>query len=142
MTNFTNDPRLIPFPRPLVFGVLSNFENLARIREAIAADGDWTDVSIDRNSFSFKEKTFGTVRLFIKEREEPSKLLITVKGLPFTINAHIELLENSETETEVRVTLSANLNPLMKSLFSSYLPEGAERLADTLATLPYDEYSV
>jgi hypothetical protein len=138
MTEFKSDARRIPCRRQSVYDALSNMENLAKVKDRIPEDR-WKDLSFDKDSCSFLVQPFGLLRMVIVDRKEPQTLRLALEKAPVEASVDIELLEEGEEATEIRLTVAADLNPFIKPMVSKPLQRGLDRIADLLATLPYDE---
>jgi carbon monoxide dehydrogenase subunit G len=51
----------------------------------------------------------------------------------------IQLKASDENETKMKLTIKADLNPFLKPMVSKPLQSGLDKVAESLATLPYDE---
>jgi hypothetical protein len=58
------------------------------------------------------------------------------------ITLWIQLKETQENETKMKLTLRADLNPFLKPMLSKPLQEGVNKVADMLATIPYNQLDV
>jgi hypothetical protein len=141
MTDFTSEVKTISFPQEKVYAVLSNMANLEKVKDRIP-DNKITDFSFDNDSCSFSVNPVGKVRFSIVEREPPKTVKLTADQLPMEITLWIQLKESQENETKMKLTLRAGLNPFLKPMLSKPLQEGVNKVADTLATIPYNQLDV
>jgi carbon monoxide dehydrogenase subunit G len=137
MTEFTSEVKTISFPQEKIYAVLSNMANLEKIKDRIPED-KITDFSFDSDSCSFSVSPVGKVRFSIIEREPPKTVKLTADQSPVEITLWIQLKEAQENETKMKLTVRANLNPFLKPMLSKPLQEGINKVADVLATIPYD----
>jgi hypothetical protein len=137
MTDFTSDTQQIPYRRQSIYNVLSNMENLAKLKDLIPGD-KLKDFTFDRDSCSFSMSPLGPLRMVIVDREEPQTLTLALEKAPVDARLRIELLPENANETPFRLIVSADLNPFIKPMVSKPLQEGINKIADLLAVIPYD----
>jgi carbon monoxide dehydrogenase subunit G len=137
MTEFTSEVKTIPSPQEKVYAVLSDMSNLEKVKDRIPED-KITGFSFDGDSCSFSVKPAGRVRFSIIEREPPKTVKLTADQSPVEITLWIQLKETQENETKMKLTVQANLNPFLKPLLSKPLQDGINKVADVLATIPYN----
>ncbi|MDR1527753.1 MAG: SRPBCC family protein [Dysgonamonadaceae bacterium] len=138
MTEFTSDVKQIPHHRQLVYDTLSNMENLAKVKNHIPED-KLRDLSFDRDSCSFSVQSLGELRMVIVNRENPQTVQWALEKAPVDAQLQIELLPENENETQIRLMVSADLNPFIRPMVSKPLQEGINKIADLLAAIPYNE---
>ena len=138
MTEFTSDIKTIPHNDWEVFRVLSDLSKLELVKDKIPED-KIKDFKYDTDSVSFRVDPVGEVRFNVVERE-PSKLVkFKSENLPFETFLWIQLVQKDEKDTKMKITLRADLNPIIKGMVSKPLKEGMSKIADVIAGLPYDE---
>lgn len=136
MTEYVSEVKRVPYGDAAVFGVLSNLQNLERVKEWLPMDG-MGDFTFDRDAVSFQLDPVGKVTFRVVERQ-PNKLLkIQAERLPLPVYLWIQLVGKSETDTRLRVTVRADMNPLIKGMVDKSLREAVEKLSDGLSRLPY-----
>ena len=79
----------------------------------------------------------GKLTLQIIEREENKCVKFQAADAPIDANLWIQVLPVSAGGSKMRVTLKAELNMMMKMMIGSKLEQGVDKMADMLATLPY-----
>ena len=137
MTEFTSDIKKIPHSDENIFRVLSDLSKLNLIKDKIPQD-KIRDFSYDTDSVSFRVDPVGQVRFNVIERE-PNKLVkVKSENLPFETFLWIQLVPKANDDTRMKITLRADLNPLIKGMVSKPLKEGMGKIADLIASLPYD----
>ncbi|MGI6573423.1 MAG: SRPBCC family protein [Fermentimonas sp.] len=137
MTEYVSEVKRIPHGNATVFGVLSNLQNLERVKEWLPMDGIG-DFTFDGDAVSFRLNPVGEVTFRLVERQ-PNKLLkFQAERLPLPVFLWIQLVGKSETDTRLRVTVRADVNPLTKGMVDKPLREVVEKLSDGLSKLPYD----
>jgi carbon monoxide dehydrogenase subunit G len=136
MTDFISEIKIIPHNRQIVYDTLSNMENLAKLKDRIPGE-QLRDFTFEGDACSFSVQPLGQMRVAVADREEPQTIRWTVEKAPVNATLQIELLPEKANETQVRLTVSADLNPFIKHLVSKPLQEGVNKIADALTILPY-----
>ena len=139
MTEFISEIKTIPYFQEKVYTILSDMNNLERIKDKIPQD-KVTGFSFDKDSCSFSVNPVGNVRISIIDREPSKTIKLTADQSPIEINMWIQLIGSQENETKMKLTVKANLNPFMKPMLSKPLQEGVDKIATMLATIPYDDF--
>jgi hypothetical protein len=115
-------------------------EKLAKLKDRISGD-KWKDFTFEGDSCLFSVPSLGQIQVAIVDREEPQTIRWAVEKAPVDAKLRVELLSEKAHETQVRLTVSADLNPFIKHLVSKPLQEGINKLADALTILPYGALS-
>jgi len=137
MTEFTSEIKKLPYSEATVFEVLSDLNNLEKIRNQIPQD-KIKDFSFDRDSCTFNISPVGNVRFSIVEREPNKTIKFTADQSPVGVFLWIQLKEVNPQDTRMKLTVKADLNPFMKPMLSGPLQKGVDKVADVLATVPYE----
>ena len=161
MTKYESDVKQIAATVEQVYQKLSNLENLrpilenAQDNEALkarieAAGQDSShleklkDVRLTADSIAIPAPMVGEIALRIIEREENKTVKFETEQSPIHANMWIQVLPTSEVTTaeglqgtKMRLTLKADLNPMVKMMVGSKLQEGINKFADMLAMLNY-----
>lgn len=143
---YTSDVKLIDHNQQVVFNYLSNFENLSsylnqglieKITEQVPQI-KITNFESDRDSCKFNITGLGLAEIRIVNRD-PFKLIKIESsgGLPLSFTFWIQLLPADDSQTKMRLTLFAEMSMMIKMMVGNKLGEGLNKLADTLAKLPY-----
>jgi len=146
---YSSEVKFIASPQELVYSHLANLKNLEplfdpnRLKELKNLHPDTPDIQLDNFSATADECSFsinpvGNIGVQIIERE-PSKLikLTGSQSVPFQVNCWIQLLPVDENSCKVRITLHADLNPMIKMLIGKHLKNGVDHMADALSKLQY-----
>ncbi len=146
LEKYTSQVKLVNHNEQVVFNYLSNFEHLAaylnsglieKITEKVPQI-KITDFVSDRDSCKFNITGIGLAEIKIVKREPFSTIKVESSGsLPISIIFWIQLLPVDNFTTKMRLTLHAEMSMMIKMLAGNKLEEGIDRLADTLASLPY-----
>lgn len=155
---YESSVKQIPFPQQTVYNKLSNLNNLTAVKERLnnpdtrakmqeqgASEQEIDQLSerlqsmtFDRDSVSCDVPPVGTLALRIIERDEPKCIKFETLNSPVPANLWIQLLPVSENTCKMKLTLGAQLNIFIKGMLEPHLSEGIEKLANILASIPYD----
>ena len=138
MADFVSNIKTIPYSETKVFEVLSNMENIGKIKDKISHKE--TKISdFDKDSCSFDVSPIGSVKFRIIEREPTKTIKFQAEGTPVGVNMWIQLIGTAPEETKIKLTIRAELNAFLKPMLSKPLEEGVEKIADALAKIPYNQ---
>jgi hypothetical protein len=138
MAEFVSDIKTIPFSEEVIFAALSDLSKLELVKDKIS-DDKIKDFSFDIDSCSFRIDPVGQVKFSVVERQ-PNKLVkFKSVNLPFDVFLWLQLVSKQENDTKMRLTVKADLNPIMESMVSKPLKQAVDQIADLLSRLPYDK---
>lgn len=138
MTEFTSEVKIILYNDADVFRVLSDLRKLELVKDKIPED-KIKDFSFDEDSVSFRIEPIGAVTFIVVERE-PNKLVkFKSDKLPFEVFLWIQLVAKAEKETQMRLTVKADLNPFISGMVEKPMKEAMDKISDILAQLAYDQ---
>ena len=115
-----------------VYSFLSDFNNLTSL---IPADKvkDWK-ATTERCTFSIENA--GEMGLEIIEKEPTKLIKITgIESVPYKFFLWIQLKEIADSETKIKLTIKAKLNPIVKSAANKPLQTFVDSLVDQLGVL-------
>ena len=130
MTSFESPVKTIPAAIETVFDTLSDFSNLERLRDKIPED--------KVQNFRFTISPAGNIAVRIVEREPYKTIKLETVESPVPFFIWVQLLPTPEGNTALKLTLRAELNPFIRGMISKPLQEGVNKLAETIAFLPFD----
>lgn len=146
LEKYTSQVKQINHNEQVVYNYLSNFENLSgylnsglieKITEKVPQI-KITDFSSDRDSCKFNITGLGLAEIRVVNREPFKTIKVESSGgLPISLTFWIQLMAVDNFSTKMRLTLHAEMSMMIKMLAGNKLGEGIDRLADTLASLPY-----
>lgn len=145
-SRYISDIKIINNNQEIIYNYLSNFENLSKyvnegLLEKITEQIPQIKVSdfeSDADSCRFQVSGMGQAEIRIIEREPVKTIKISSGGnMPMNIVFWIQLLPVEAYKTKLRLTLDAEMSMMIKMFVGKKLDEGINRLADTLAALPY-----
>lgn len=138
MAEYYSEIKIIPYSDMEIFNVLSDLNNLDLIRDKIPQD-KIKDFTFDSDSCTITVDPVGKIKFNIIERTPNELIKFQAEQLPFGLILNIDLKRNDNTETEMKIKLSADLNPFLKPMLSKPLQQGLEKISDILASLPYSQ---
>ncbi len=138
MTEFFSEVKTIPYSDTDVYAVLSDLNNLELAKEKIPQD-KIKDFSFDSDSCTVTVDPIGKIRFVVVEREPNKTIKFQAEQLPFGVNMWIQLLPDNNGETKMKLTEHADLNPFLKPMVSKPLQAGLDKVAESLAALPYNK---
>lgn len=138
MAEYISDIKTIPYSDQDVFSVLSDLRKLDLIKDKIPQD-KIKDFSYDQDSCTVTVDPIGKVRFVIVEREPNSTIKFEAEQLPFKLNLWIQLKQFTTEETKMKLTVKADINAFLKPMISKPLQNGLDKMAETLATIPYGD---
>ena len=124
-----------------IYRVLSNMENLERVREFIPQDKvQEMEVSADR----VRMKVDGLaqkITIAIVDRIENDTVKFGAEGIPMDANFWIQLKEVSPADTRIKLTVKADIPFMFKMMLDKKLQTGLDQAADMLAQFPYSQWN-
>lgn len=139
MTEFVSEVKALPYNQIKVYEVLSNLQNLDKIKDKIPHD-KVRDFSFSQDSCSFSIDPVGQIKFSIIEKDPPKTIKFGADKSPIEVNMWIQLVSSGEKETKMKLTVKANLNPFLKPMLSKPLQDGLNKAADVIALIPYDQF--
>lgn len=138
MAEYISDIKTIPYSNQEIFTVLSDLRKLDLIKDKIPQD-KIKDFSYDQDSCTVTVDPIGKVRFVIVEREPNSTIKFEAEQLPFKLTLWIQLKQSTAEETKMKLTVKADINAFLKPMISKPLQNGLDKMAETLATIPYGD---
>ena len=145
-TKYVSDVKIVSQTQGTIFNYLSNFEHLSKyINDGLLSKltEQIPQIKIsgfesDQDSCRFQIAGMGLAEIRIIEREPYKTIKVSSTGsLPLSITFWIQLLPVTVNETKLRLTLDAEMSPMIKIMVNKKLEEGINKMADMLAALPY-----
>ncbi|MEI6274378.1 MAG: hypothetical protein WCP08_00250 [Prolixibacteraceae bacterium] len=145
------EPRVIPYSQELVYTKLSNLKNLEQLiskekMEELTQKGvnisgfNLENFTASEDRCSFKINPLGNVGIEIVEREPFRTIKFEgEKSVPFPVTFWVQLVADCEISCKIRLTLHADLSPMIKMMVNGYLESGIEKLADLLVSVDYSQ---
>ena len=136
-TTFESAVKTINADEKKVFDFLSDLRNAEKLKDKLPQD-KVKNIQLDHDSVSFSVNPVGDVSLRIIEREPFKTIKFSADKSPIDFFLWIQLKQTVENDTKLKITLKADLNPMIKMMASKPLEQFINMLADALATLDYD----
>lgn len=134
MTTFESSIKKISSPQERIYRFLSDFDHFG---DVIPKDkiSNWQS---NGDSCRFTVDPLGEVGLRIVDKEPNKTIKFTAEGkVPFNFFLWIQLKELNETETALKLTIKADMNPMVKMMASKPVKKFLEMLADGIAAHQY-----
>jgi hypothetical protein len=129
LSNFESRSGKLTGTAEAVFAFVTDIRNFGRL----APKGTINNWIADKESCSFNVSVIGTVSVRIAEKEKFSKVIYhgdALKKDDFSLTLHIS--DNHTKPAEVRIALSADLNPVMKMMVSQPIGQFLEMLINEM----------
>lgn len=136
MTQFESSIKVIPYSQERVYAKVSDLSNLESVKDKIP-EGKVSDLNFDRDSLSFSISPVGNICLRIVEREPAKYVKFEAEKSPLPFNLWIQIVPVAESECKIKLTIKAEINPIMKGMVQKPLKEGLEKMAEMLARISY-----
>ena len=133
MTTYESDVKTISSNEEVVFGVLSDLNNLSKFKDNPALKEKAKDMEFDADSCSFAVEGFGRIGLRIIEREPYKTIKFVTDNAPVQANLWIQLKQAAENDTRMKLTLKAEIPMMIKMMVDKKLQEGINGIAEVLA---------
>ena len=133
MTTYESDIKTISSGEEVVFGILSDLNNLQKYQEHIPLTDKVKNLQFDTDSCSFVVDVFGKVGFRIIEREPSKTIKLTSENAPFQVDVWIQLKEIAENDTKLKLTMKAELPTMIKMMVDKKLQLGINEIAEILA---------
>ena len=137
MTNFESKEKQIAYPQESVYRVISDLNNLERIRDRIPSD-KIQDFSYDSDSVTVNVPLVGTVSMRVVERTEPECVKFESVQSPMSFNLWVQVMPDNDNTSKVKVSVKADIPFLLSGLVSGPLQEGVDKVAEALTMIQYE----
>lgn len=120
-----------------VYRVLSNMQNLERVKDMIPKD-KVQEMEIEPDRVRLKVDGLAQkITIAIVDRIENSTVKFGLEGIPMEGNLWIQMKELSPTDTRIKLTVKADIPFMFKMMVDKKLQTGLDQAADALAQFPY-----
>jgi carbon monoxide dehydrogenase subunit G len=120
-----------------IYRVLSDMQNLERVREFIPKDKiQEMDIEPDRVRLKV-DGLAQKITIAIVDRIENDTIKFGAEGIPMDANFWIQMKEVSPTDTRLKLTVKADIPFMFKMMLEKKLQTGLDQAADMLAKFPY-----
>ncbi len=130
----------IPNSAENVYKVLSNLENLNRVKDLIPKD-KIQELEVSADSIRMKVDGLGQkITLSIVERIENDTIKFGAEGIPMQANFWIQLKQIAPLDTRIKLTLKADIPFMFKMMLDKKMQQGLDQAADMLTQFPYNQW--
>ena len=121
--------------------MLSNMENLERVRDMIPQD-KIQEMEITPDRVRMKVDGLGQkITIAIVDRIENDTIKFGAEGIPMQANFWIQLKELAPNDTRIKLTVKADVPMMFKFMLDKKMQEGLDQAADMLAQFPYAQWT-
>ena len=138
MSKFESSIKQIAYPQQSVYNMLSDLTNIERVKDKVPED-KLKDLTFDKDTISISVSPVGQISMRIVERDEPKTIKFASENSPMSFNFWIQILPVSDTASKMKLTIDADIPFFAKGMVSGPLKEGIEKIAEALATIPYEQ---
>ena len=135
-SKFESSIKLVPYPQQAVYDNISDLRNLEKVKDRVPED-KVNEFTFDEDTVGLSVAPVGELKLRICDREEPKCVKFETVESPVPFNVWIQVLPVDEQNSKMKVTVKADLNPLIRSMVEKPLQEAVEKIADALAQVQY-----
>ncbi len=136
MTKFESDIKQALHSEEKIFAFISNFNNFENLipKDKIS---NWQSTE---DSCRFKVDGIGEAGLKIIEKEPFKTVKYSTDGkVPFNFYLWVQLKPVATNDTRIKLTLKADLNPMMKMMVRKHVKKFLNMLGDAIAQYHYPE---
>lgn len=124
-----------------VYRVLSNLQNLERVRDLIPKD-KIQEMEIEPDRVRLKVDGLAQkITIAIVDRIENDTVKFGAEGIPMDANFWIQMKEVSPVDTRLKLTVKAEIPFMFKMMVDKKLQQGLDQAAEMLAQFPYALWS-
>lgn len=123
-----------------IFDVLSNLENLNKVRDLIPED-KVQELEISPDCIRMKVGGLAQkIAIRIVEKEEYKTIKFGADNIPMAVNVWIQLKQMAENDTRMRITLKADIPMMFRMMLDKKMQQGLDQAMDMLCQLPYNDW--
>lgn len=137
MATFESKVKEIPYPQEAVYRLISDLNNLERIRDRIPTD-KIQDFSYDSDSVTVNVPLVGTVSMRVVERTEPECVKFESVQSPMSFNLWVEMMPDDDNTSKVKVSVKADIPFMLAPLISGPLQDGLDKVVEALSMIQYE----
>jgi len=124
-----------------VYRVLSNMENLNRVKDMIPKD-KIQEMEIEPDRVRLKVDGLAQkITIAIVDRIENDTIKFGAEGIPMQANFWIQMKEVSPVDTRLKLTIKADIPFMFKMMLEKKLQTGLDQAAEMLAQFPYSQWN-
>ena len=135
MTTFESDIKKALHNDEKIFDFISNFNNFEELMPKDKVR-DWQSTE---DSCRFKVDGIGDAGLKIVDKEPFKTVKYSTDGkVPFNFYLWVQLKQVADNDTRIKLTIKADLNPMMKMMVSKHVKKFLNMLGDAIAGYQYN----
>ena len=124
-----------------VYRVLSNMENLNRVKDMIPKD-KIQEMEVEPDRVRLKVDGLAQkITIAIVDRIENDTIKFGAEGIPMQANFWIQMKEVSPVDTRLKLTVKADIPFMFKMMLEKKLQTGLDQAAEMLAQFPYAQWN-
>ena len=124
-----------------VYTVLSNLENLNRVKDLIPKD-KVQELEIHQDHIRIKVDGLGQkVTIKIVDTIPDDTIKFGFDNIPLQLNFGVQLKQLSEDDTRMKLTIKADIPMMLKMMLDKKIQEGLEQAAQMLSSFPYHQWT-
>lgn len=121
-----------------IFRVISDLNNIEKFKNRIP--DQISDLKFDADSCQFSVNPVGEMGIRIIEREPNKTVKFSADKSMIGFNLWIQTKQVAPDDTRIKVTIKADLNPIIKPMVEGILGKAVNKMAEMLASLPYKNF--
>ena len=141
MKRIESNVKQIPYSQESVYAKVSDLSNLRELMERIPEDQKQNikleNLECTADKVSTTVSPIGKVELAIVSREPFKCVKMEATQSPVKLIIWIQIVSTGDSSCKIKLTADADLNLFMAKMVEKPLTEALDKLADTLAMIPY-----
>jgi len=139
-TKYESQVCSIPNSAENVYKVLSNLENLNRVKDLIPKD-KVQELEVSADTIRMKVDGLGQkLTIAIVDKVENDTIKFGLEGVPMEANFWIQLKELAPLDTRIKLTVKADIPFMFKMMLDKKMQTGLDQAAQMLAQFPYNQW--
>ena len=138
MSKYESGVKHIPYSQQQVYDTLSDLNNIDKIKDRIPSE-QMQSLTYDHDTVAVSVPPVGKITMCIIEREEPKCIKFEAQNSPVPFNLWVQILPEADDACKMKVTVKADIPIFLKPMIGGKLGEGVDKIAETLAMIPYDK---
>ncbi|MCQ2229150.1 MAG: SRPBCC family protein [Bacteroidales bacterium] len=133
-TKYESAIKVVTNSASVIYNKLADFQNF----NGVIPQDKVQNWEATRDTCRFSIDNMGEIGLRIADREENACVKYTADGATrFNFNIWVQMKEVEPYNSRIKVTLKADLNPMIKMMVGSQLQKFVDMLAESIALHPY-----
>lgn len=141
MKRIESNVKHIPYSQESVYSKVSDLSNLRTLIDQIPEDQkqniNLENLECTPDRVSTTVSPVGKIELAIVQREPVKCVKMETLQSPIKLIVWIQIVSTGDSSCKIKLTVDADLNIFMAKMVEKPMTEAVEKLADTLAVLPY-----